>query len=63
MDSHENLSNINDTYDDSQVIEDMRSINITDKSGFKKPLNESYTLIQISESKMLIFIIIFKITL
>lgn len=50
MDSQENLGNINDTYEDSQMIEDIKSINITNKSEDKKPPNESKTLREISNS-------------
>jgi hypothetical protein len=52
MDSHENFANNNDnTYDDTNLIEDMKSINITNKSEAKKPLNEYTTnLHKISES-------------
>lgn len=50
MDSQENLGNINDNYDDSQLIEDIKSINISKKVEEKKPLNESITLREIYNS-------------
>lgn len=52
MDSHENFVDNNDnTYDDTNLIEDMKSINVTNKSEAKKQLNESTTNIhKISES-------------
>ncbi len=56
MDSHKNFTNNNDiTYDDSQIIEDMKSINITNKSESKKQLNESTNLHKISDSIYLNF--------
>lgn len=50
MDSQENLGNINDTYDDSQIIEEIKSFNITNKREDKNPPNESKTLREISNS-------------
>jgi hypothetical protein len=53
MDSHENLDNNynNNTYDEFQIIDDIKSINIINMNEVKKQLNDSNGLFKLLESK------------
>lgn len=49
MDSNQNLVS-NDTFEDSQFIEDLKSINLINKNETKQPSTESSALQKLSES-------------
>jgi len=55
MDSHENLDNNynNNTYDEFQIIDDIKSINIINMNEVKKQLNGSNGLFKLLESKLI----------
>jgi len=54
MDSHKNLdNNNNDTYDEFQIIDDLKSINIINMNEVKKQLNGSNGLFKLLESKLI----------
>lgn len=54
MDSHKNLdNNNNDTYDEFQIIDDIKSINIINMNEVKKQLNGSNGLFKLLESKLI----------